>query len=463
MHLLLSLFLSTLVHLGFLFGVAKVLTRDPKLHKTETLYMILASLLTSVVRIFVLGVHLPNLSAHVFDDMMFTTFLLLYIPVVFLYFFKARAYSRRKAAILTAIMMSIVFLSDSIIDLAFVLFLPGVRLCSNMTPLQYPVQVMLHLFLHHALAIAFAVLLVKSTRKLQDRLKKSHRIQTIFLYICAAILAAISIGQLLVYSTEHVMFREGLPWSDAFVFALMYLLLVASFIHTRQIETRSKQEELQNLKHHTEELEQQQIAMRKFKQDHQNILMSMHAYIQDEDWAGLKQYYSSKVEMTSATITKNIFALDGLGKIKLPEIKSILAGKLMMAQNTHMDIHTTFEASEEIDHIAIDSIALVRMLGIILDNAIEALTELGGGKLFVGCYKWEAGITFIVKNTCCPDMPPLQQLRKPGFSTKGEQRGLGLFNLSELVDAYPNVSLKTGVNEGTFSQELLIEEGRENA
>jgi len=355
--------------------------------------------------------------------------------------------------------------SDFILDLVFAAFFPSMRLHRTMTLAQYPLQIILHILFHGALAAVLTLLLVKSTWNLRRAISQNARKQTILLCASMATLFLVT-GTLFVFYSEAATWFEGdWPWPAVLTFALMYLLLVGSFFHTRMLRTRYEQQrketELQSLKHYTEELERQQIAMRKFKHDYQNMLLSISEFVYSGDLQGLQQYYSSSVEAAAEIITKDTSVLDGLGKVKVPEIKSILAAKLMMAQNTDMGIRTMFEANEDIDHISVDSLVLVRMLGIILDNAIEALAELGGGELFVGCYKWEAGITFIVQNTCPPDTPPPQQLWKPGFSTKGDNRGLGLFNLSELADSCPNVTLKTSVREGSFSQELLIEQRKE--
>ena len=128
--------------------------------------------------------------------------------------------------------------------------------------------------------------------------------------------------------------------------------------------------------------------------------------------------------------------------------------KLMVAQN--LDIDTTFEADGEIAHIPVDSVALVRMLGIILDNAIEELETLGQGKLLVACFKTEESVTFVVQNTCRPNIPQLHQLEQAGFSTKGEGRGLGLSNLAEITNSYPEIALWTSIKDGNFIQKLTV-------
>lgn len=242
------------------------------------------------------------------------------------------------------------------------------------------------------------------------------------------------------------------------LFLVIYILAVI-FYEKDILKKRTAQqeaEEQRQLQYYTEELERYQLGVRKFKHDYQNILLSLEAYIEDGDMADLQQYYYSSIKPASDIITKDSFTLDGLDKIKIRAIKSFLTAKFMLAQN--IDIHITFEANDNINDIPLDLVALVRILGILLDNAIEELAELGHGELFISCLKWDAGITFIVQNTCRSDLPSPQQLWQAGFSTKGESRGLGLSNLSELVDACPNVTLSTKISENSFRQELLIED-----
>jgi len=125
----------------------------------------------------------------------------------------------------------------------------------------------------------------------------------------------------------------------------------------------------------------------------------------------------------------------------------------MLAQSNH--VGATFEADKEIDDFYVDSVALVRIIGILMDNAIEALGELPGGKLLAGCFKDKSGISIIVQNTCRTDLK-LHELLQKGFSTKGEGRGLGLNNLQEIVDAHENLTLETKIAKSIFTQTLRI-------
>jgi len=458
--LLPNLFLSTFVNIGFLLLVAKTLTRDWSFHLREIRYIILSCLLTAFVRIFVLQVHLPNLSAHVFNDQMFLALILLYAPVVFLYFHQINSYPVKKTAILMSLMMSIVLVSDFLTDLASVFFFPDMRLYASITLHQYPMQVMLHWFLHLVVAFALTGWLVDITAKLRTKVNQSQKLQTIFLFVCMAFLLLISLGLLIFYAEEYVFLQRALPWPAIFMFSLMYLLLIGSFLRTKSLSQKynllRRETEYKALRHYMQRLEQQHTAMRKFKHDYQNILTSMDNFFLTNDWVGLKQYYIKAIKPASEIITKNHFALEALSNIKVPEIKSLLAAKLFAAQNMALEIDTIFEAYEEIHTIPVDSVSLVRMLGIILDNAIEELAVLSQGKLAVACFESGENLTFVVQNTCRPNIPKLHQLKQSGFSTKGKTRGFGLNILDEIQASHSNVTLSTAIEATTFTQKITI-------
>jgi len=224
-------------------------------------------------------------------------------------------------------------------------------------------------------------------------------------------------------------------------------------------EILQKEAEYKNMLLYTQEIEQRYSRAREIQHDYKNILTSLYSYIEDGDLDGLKQYYDDEIESTFNASEKNLFALESLSKVKVSAIKGILAAKVIRAENLGID--TVFEAIDDIHSIRIDSISLVRMLGIILDNAIEELTEISEGVLVVACYKSGGGVTFVVQNTCRQDISNLAELKKRGFSTKGDDRGLGLNILSELAGHYDNVILHTIISNGKFTQRLCVGEADE--
>lgn len=101
-------------------------------------------------------------------------------------------------------------------------------------------------------------------------------------------------------------------------------------------------------------------------------------------------------------------------------------------------------------------IDLSRILGILLDNAIEASKESLEFKLKLAFIKTEKAIIIVISNSYKEKNISLNKIFKPNYSTKGSGRGLGLNNLKKIIDDYDNVFLETKMIDNYFIQELQI-------
>ncbi|WP_348921281.1 sensor histidine kinase [Enterococcus rotai] len=234
----------------------------------------------------------------------------------------------------------------------------------------------------------------------------------------------------------------------------MLVFLVLLYSLQKEYAAKEKQQEMIYLKEYTDQLEKKHTEMRRFKHDYQNILLSIEEYIKEQDLVKLEEYFYSKIKTASTTIEKNDFKLSQLGNLKVNELKSILANKLSTSQELGID--TEVEISERIEAIEADSIVLVRALGIILDNAIEAAEQIDNGMIRVAFFRKLNKLVIVVVNSCSKETPKLFELKKEGFSTKGENRGMGLSNLEQLVANTGNVMLDTKIDHGVFTQMLAV-------
>lgn len=295
------------------------------------------------------------------------------------------------------------------------------------------------------------------TRGIRYRINQLEKIQASLLY---------SLIFLFVLSHIMIAFQRHL-FSDCRMFfhiITLYFAIISTvlslifFFYAKIIESnyqlQKKQDEHEIMQYYTNEIEKQYTDVRKLMHDYQNILLSINAYIEEDDLSGLKKYFYGRVKTVSKKIIKQDFMLENLSRIKVREIKSILAVKLIMAHEKGLNI--SFEAREDINVIPMNTITLVRMLGIVLDNAIEALIELGEGLLQIGVWNDEERVMFVIQNPCCSELPKLHELERIGFSTKGKNRGLGLNNLSELAEEEANVLLQTVITNNQFIQKIII-------
>ncbi|MBD7911168.1 sensor histidine kinase [Clostridium cibarium] len=236
---------------------------------------------------------------------------------------------------------------------------------------------------------------------------------------------------------------------------IMVCICISIFLIMRKEEKfRYKQMEMDKLREYTENLEQLYMDMRKFRHDYINMISTMGGFIEDRDIDALEGYFNEHIYPLNRKINRNNYKLGLLKNIEISEIKSLISAKVIRAQELGLDI--IIDVIEPITKINMDIIELSRCLGIIFDNAIEAALESEEKTVNIGLIKKKESVIIVVINTFKGEMPPLSKLFKDGFSTKGQNRGLGLGNLKDIVSQYKNITLDTYIKEDKFFQEIDI-------
>ena len=443
-----------IVYLNY-FIVAKILTWDKTFYLKEGIYTIMACLLMAVSAV---------ISNDVFNvGSMISNIVSILLCVV--YFHIVKSYPIKKVTTLVFIIVFLRVINDVFVMIILDFFFPSYL--SSIPNFPQPVglsfsdtmQFVPYILLTIIFSAMATLLFKQITKKQRDFINKNDTAQKVLAYISVFIIATMVIvtnAWLNLGAVVEFLHLTVIPLLGIAIATLFGAIFYARSLH-EQTALRQKKAEQEILQQYTEHIEQQQSLVSKMQHDIGNILSSIEGYLDNNDIDGLKEYFYQKIKVTTANVTDNNPILIHLANIKIPEIKAILAAKLTIALTTGID--TTFEAPDVIDNIPMDSLALVRMLGIIMDNAIEELTALRSGRLMVACYISGDGVTFVVQNTCRPDIQKLYALEQVGFSTKGTGRGHGLNNLAEIVATYPeNITLHTNIKDGDFTQKLRIHE-----
>lgn len=156
------------------------------------------------------------------------------------------------------------------------------------------------------------------------------------------------------------------------VYFILLILIVYAFSHNvkKEVDFDKRKKDLDNLTEYTKSLEMIYNEMRKFRHDYINILTSMVGYIENNDMEGLKNHFNNNIIPISTSFEKKNFRLGLLQNIRITEIKGIVSSKLISAQQKEIDIF--IDITEPVEHIDMDIIDICRVIGIILDNAVEA-------------------------------------------------------------------------------------------
>nr|WP_240626593.1 GHKL domain-containing protein [Staphylococcus carnosus] len=240
----------------------------------------------------------------------------------------------------------------------------------------------------------------------------------------------------------------------AFILAIVILVIVISISVLREMRYKRQMQEIDHYYKYTLRIEKINNDMRKFRHDYINILLSMSEYIRDDDMPGLKSYFDKNIVPLKDSIQTNSFKINGIERLKIRELKGLLTTKIIQAQENK--IRVSVEVPDEINHISINMIDLSRMVGIILDNAIEASLEIEDPLIQIGFMKEENSVVIIIMNKCAKDIPKVHELFQESFSTKGNNRGLGLSTLKEISESKDNVLLDTVIENHYFIQKLEI-------
>lgn len=244
--------------------------------------------------------------------------------------------------------------------------------------------------------------------------------------------------------------------------ALMVIYLISMSVITFVVANNMKKEmqyenrkiELENLKEYNSNLEAMYNDMRGFRHDYTNILTAMSGYIEEKNIEGLEKFFYKKIVPLNSEMNRKNNRIGLLQNIHITEIKGLIASKVIRAQELGIDV--LVDIVEPVDKIDMDIIDLSRTIGILLDNAIEAAIECEKSWIKLTFIQKENFVLLVFINSCVERTPQIYQIFEKGFSTKGDNRGLGLYNLKEIVNKYHTISLDTKADKGEFTQVLQI-------
>ncbi len=250
---------------------------------------------------------------------------------------------------------------------------------------------------------------------------------------------------------EYFLMVASLVLYFLFTFSMLFIVLHAV---RGNYEARKKVEYLEHLKEYTGNLEMVYGNLRSFRHDYINVMASLAAYIEEGRYAELRDFFYGHILPMQEGLAQRNDALCRLSHVHVLEVKSILYAKLLLAVNRGVEVEV--DIPDVIDSVHMDPVDLVRVLGIYLDNAIEACLETERPFLGFHLGRVEGDVVFLLSNSFVDRGLSLGQMCKKDVSTKGEGRGIGLYTVGEILNRYDNVYHETRMEEGVFIQQVRI-------
>lgn len=218
---------------------------------------------------------------------------------------------------------------------------------------------------------------------------------------------------------------------------------------------KKSQTELYQTQIYNKALSEMLDSLRALKHDYNNILQSINGYIITKEYDKLDTHITKLIEEA-----REIVVTESINPeiINQPAIYGIVGSKYFYAINKNikfkLDIYTS------IKDICFDFTDLSRVLGILLDNAIEASqkAETPYITLKFSYNKYKSAHIIEVKNSIAPNIKiDLDKIFMKGVSTKKVKSGIGLWKVKKIISSKPNSQIYAEIENNEFSQTIIIE------
>lgn len=244
------------------------------------------------------------------------------------------------------------------------------------------------------------------------------------------------------------------------VFYLLFFMGVIKKLDTylkEKLQEKLNQEQTlryRDMERYSRHIEELYKEVRSFRHDYSNLLTSLRLGIEEEDMEQIKEVYDSVLKDSSEKLQDNKYDLGRLVNIRDKALKSLLAGKFLKARDKKIVFNV--EVPEEIHVEGMRLLDFLTIVSILCDNATEASAEASQPHVSIAFFKNGAQETFIIENSIKEEGIDISEIFSFGVSSKGEERGVGLYTVMKIVESYPNASLNTTCQNQIFRQVLTV-------
>lgn len=235
------------------------------------------------------------------------------------------------------------------------------------------------------------------------------------------------------------------------IFSLIAYFIISFISFTKINQLEETEMNLQETKLYNKTLTILHDNIRSFRHDFANIVSGIGGYVQTNDLEGLKNYYSQLLE--DCQNTNNLSALTP-ELINNPAIYNVLATKYHKADEQGIKIN--LEVFLDLNTLKIKIYDFTRILGILMDNAIEATKECNEKviNLIIRNEQNKNRQVVIIENTYKNKDVNLDLIFDKGVTSKPGNTGLGLWKVREILKKNENLNLFTTKNNEYFRQQF---------
>lgn len=252
---------------------------------------------------------------------------------------------------------------------------------------------------------------------------------------------------------------QNIDITDNYIFYLIFTFIVFNLNITLFIEKSKTEDYIKNYQKIVEYTEFNEGLLTEYKScihEYKNKLIIIKG-LAEENNHELHEYINS---ILNEKVSNNYHWLMDIKNIPIPGIKGLINYKLLKMKE--LKITAEVYVSDEVATLNPNQLDikeknnLYTILGVILDNAIEASLESKEKMISLQFFKdcENDNINIILANTF--KSINLDQLEEKGYSSKGKNRGIGLYLVKEILRYSKNLEKETSIINNFFVQKIII-------
>ena len=262
------------------------------------------------------------------------------------------------------------------------------------------------------------------------------------------------------FPTMALLMLNDFKYSGLLIIVNILQLFVVSFVGIFNLKFVAKHEntelKLANTIIHNETLSKVNEGVRGFKHDMGNIVQAILGYIAINDAEGAKKYCQNLVIGFNDI---NILSILSPKVIDDPAIYGVVVNKILIARDKNMTL--SLDINTSVSSINFPKFELSRILGILLDNAIEAGEQTNDKKLVLNMYHdYVRNVDIIIVSNSINNINiDKDKIFNKNYSTKERPSGFGLYEVNKFLKQNPQSYILTTIDEEEkmFTQTLTID------
>lgn len=255
-------------------------------------------------------------------------------------------------------------------------------------------------------------------------------------------------------------FRDGAvgPWDIAgivvcLVVSLMFVkssMDISREIERRQWELDAQKLELEYQKLYNSGMEAVLSELSRFRHNYGNVLAALRGHADSGDFEELQVYIDELCQKQNMALLTN---REKLSEIKIGAVAGLFAAKMLMADNARVTFNLSVNG--QLTSVRMPVMELCEILGILLDNAVEAAMISPGRYVRADLEVRADGAVFRIENSA-DRKPRIPRMSEKGYTTKENGSGMGLYIAETILQKYPASSLNTFADDERVVQEFCV-------